>query len=323
MTRKSFVVQLRGVRGSIPTPVSSKDIESKLRRVLEQAKPEDISSSEAIDEFVSGLPNHLRGCVGGNSTCIQVTIGDRQIFFDAGSGCCEMAKDLFKIEFGRGKGEAKWFFTHTHHDHLVGLPMFGPLYVPGNIFSFHSPYPDLKDRFKRYYASEFFPVPFESLASTVEFIDLTGKNEIIIDGDIRVTWLENDHPGQSFSYRVDYGGSSVILSTDAEYKDLSPKVLKPVIDFFSGADVLIFDAQYAFTECVELKRDWGHSSQFVGIDLALDAQVKQLILFHHEPTSDDFRLVEDAEKSKKYLKTMDPDSEMEVLLGIEGMTFHL
>ena len=323
MTRKDFVVQLRGVRGSIPTPSSSGDIEQKLRKALDLATEEDIKSPQAIDNFVSGLPRHIKGCVGGNSTCVQITIGDRELFFDAGSGCYAMAKDLLKGKFGRGKGEALWFIPHTHHDHLVGLPMFAPLYIPGNRFSFLSSYKDLRDRFVRFYASEFFPVPFEGLASTIEFIDLNGQSEMVVDDDIRISWIENDHPGRSFSYRVDYDGGAVVLSTDAEYKDLSPKALNPVIDFFSGADVLIFDAQYAFTDSVKSKRDWGHSSPFVGIDLALDADVETLVLFHHEPNTDDFTLVEEAEKANTYLKAVEPQAKLKVVLGYEGSVFKL
>jgi len=321
MAQKSFDVHLRGVRGSIPTPSSSADIERKVRDALRRASAKDIESPEAIDAFVAGLPRHIKGCVGGNSTCLQITIGERELFFDGGSGCYAMAKDLLRGKFGRAQGEAKWFITHTHHDHLVGLPMFGPLYIPGNRFTFLSPYPDLEDRFKQFYAPKYFPVPFESLASTIDFVDLSEKDKVVIDDDITVRWLENDHPGRSFSYRVEYGGTSVVLSTDAEYKDLSPTALKPVIDFFSDADLLIFDAQYAFTESVQMKRDWGHSSPFVGIDLALDADVKKLILFHHEPNMDDFTLVQTADQAKQYLKMMEPRAKLEVLLGYEGMIF--
>ena len=134
-----------------------------------------------------------------------------------------------------------------------------------------------------------------------------------------MSWLENDHPGRSFSYRVEYQGHVVVLSTDAEYKTLDPAVLNPVLSFFSDADVLIFDAQYGFTESVQLKRDWGHSSSFVGVDLALDAGVKKLALFHHEPTSDDFFLVEVLKKAQTYLKNIEPDSGLEIILAHEGL----
>ena len=110
-----------------------------------------------------------------------------------------------------------------------------------------------------------------------------------------------------------------MLSTDAEYKTLDPAILDPVLEFFRDADVLIFDAQYGFTESVQLKRDWGHSSSFVGVDLALDAGVKRLALFHHEPTSDDFFLVEVLKKAQTYLQNVEPGAELEVLLAYEDL----
>ena len=94
----------------------------------------------------------------------------------------------------------------------------------------------------------------------------------------------------------------MVLSTDAEYKDLSFKALAPVQQFFSAADLLLFDAQYAFTESVQMKRDWGHSSPYVGIDIALDADVKKLVLTHHDPTISDPKLHDILLQSQKYLQ---------------------
>ena len=115
----------------------------------------------------------------------------------------------------------------------------------------------------------------------------------------------------------------MVFSTDAEYKDLDPRKLQPVIDFFSDADLLIFDAQYAFTESVQLKRDWGHSSSFVGIDLALDAGVKTLALFHHEPTFDDFKLVSNLDKAKVYLRQMGALDDLDIILAREDLKINL
>ena len=83
-------------------------------------------------------------------------------------------------------------------------------------------------------------MPFEALASTIDFVDLSDKPVYKLDENITISWLENDHPGRSFSYRVDYKDTSIVFSTDAEYKDLSPQTLDPVIEFFHGVDLLIF-----------------------------------------------------------------------------------
>ena len=318
MAEQPFQVHFRGVRGSIPTPARSNDIEAKLRYALAAAKPEDLESSESIEQFIGDLPMHVRSTIGGNSACLEMTIGGHRLMFDGGSGCFNVGRDWMQQEFGQGKGQAHVFITHTHLDHIMGLPMFSPLYVPGNQFSFYSPHGDLKKRLSGQQLPEYFPVSFESLGSSIEFIDLSDTKTIEIDG-IKVSWLENDHPGRSFSYRVEYQGHVVVLSTDAEYKTLDPAVLNPVLSFFSDADVLIFDAQYGFTESVQLKRDWGHSSSFVGVDLALDAGVKKLALFHHEPTSDDFCLVEVLKKAQTYLKNIEPDSGLEIILAHEGL----
>ena len=314
-------LQFRGVRGSIPTPATAIDVEKKLRYALRQASAEDLKDDVSIDRFIQQLPFHVKGCVGGNSACLQLTIDDKNIIFDAGSGCYPLAQEWMGGPFGKGQGRAYWFMTHTHIDHIFGLPMFSPLYIPGNHFTFHFPLPDLRERFCRQQHADFFPVAFEDLGSTIDFVDLGETPVFQLDENIKISWLLNDHPGKSFSYRIDYKDISIVFSTDAEYKDLSPKTLDPVIEFFHGVDLLIFDAQYAFTESVEFKRDWGHSSSFVGIDLALDAEVKRLLLFHHEPRFDDFKLVQIVEQARQYLKNCEPNSQLEIMLAYEGLTF--
>ena len=311
-------VRLHGVRGSIPTPSSSSEIEGKIRAALTKATAEDIKDEASIDTFIDGLEKVEKGCIGGNSTCIQISIGEHELFFDAGSGCFAMAKTLFGGPFGRGQGEAHWFFTHTHHDHIVGLPMFGPIYIPGNKFKFVSPISNLYERLVRFQHFDFFPVPFDSFGSTIDFVDLSETPKYQIGEDIFVSWLANDHPGTSFSYRIEHQGKVVVFSTDAEYKDISFKAMSPVIDFFKDADVLIFDAQYVFTDAVQMKRDWGHSSSFVGIDLALDAEVDTLLLFHHDPMHTDATLLQNLNQARQYLVNMEPGSKLNIDLAYEG-----
>jgi ribonuclease BN (tRNA processing enzyme) len=94
------------------------------------------------------------------------------------------------------------------------------------------------------------------------------------------------------------------------------------IDFFQGADVIVFDAQYSFDQ--EMQRvDWGHSSAFVGVDLAIQANVKKIVLFHHDPDNDDFEILNLFKKSQMYKQDNYPNSEMEIYLAREGLTFNL
>jgi len=313
----SFKVTFRGVRGSIGTPLSAEQIEEKLALALERAQPEDLKDASSREAFIKSLPFEIRGCFGGNTSCVQVEVGGEQLIFDAGTGIRQLGLDLMAGDFGKGQGKGHIFFTHTHWDHIQGLPFFTPLYIKGNHFTFHSPYENLKERLEGQQFHEYFPVPYRAYSSSLEISDLSDKVECRI-GDVKVTWMEMCHPGRAFAYRIEYNGRSVIYATDAEYKSLRKEELQPYVDFFQDADLLIFDSMYTFGEGLE-KRDWGHSSTFIGVDLAVDANVKQIAFFHHEPRYSDAKLVDIFSQTKKYLKPIAPGSRLEMFLAHEGL----
>ena len=203
----------------------------------------------------------------------------------------------------------------------MGIPFFVPLYVEGNQITFHGSHPRLEERLIGQQNPDYFPVPFDANSADVEIVSLEEKNELIL-GDVRVTWHEMNHPGQCFSYRVEYQGKSFIYATDSEYKDLGNGGLKPTIEFFKDADLLVFDSQYTFIEGVE-KKDWGHSSTFIGVDIALEAKIKKVAFYHHEPTYSDFKLLSILDQTKKYLKAIDSNSPLEMILSREGMTLDM
>jgi ribonuclease BN (tRNA processing enzyme) len=169
---------------------------------------------------------------------------------------------------------------------------------------------------------EFFPVPFSIFPSEISFTDLNEVSELKI-GDATVSWKKNYHPGGSYAYRIDYNGKSFIYATDSEYKDIGPQALQSVIDFFKDADLVVFDAQYTFMEGIECKEDWGHSSAFIGVDIALEANVRQLALYHHEPTYSDFKIMDVFQLAEKYLKKAGKGSDLQVLVACEGETIDL
>jgi phosphoribosyl 1,2-cyclic phosphodiesterase len=316
-----FNVKFHGVRGSIPSPLGNEELEEKLIRAFQAADPENLANDDSIKSFVQGLPHEVCGTYGGNSSCVSMQIGDEWLIFDAGSGIRMLGQDLMATEFGRGQGKASLFFSHTHWDHILGIPFFAPFYIKGNQFTAHSPLPDLRERLEGQQKPEYFPIPFSFYASDIDFVVLEDKTEQNI-GDVKITWKSMSHPGQCFAYRVDYKGKSVVYATDAEYKKLGSSDLKHNVEFFRDADLLIFDSMYTFSEVLE-KEDWGHSSTFIGVDLAVEANVKQIAFFHHEPTCSDFKLMDTFHQTEKYLKLVAPKYDLKMFLSYEGLSVDL
>ena len=318
---KSFQVTFRGVRGSIGTSVTSAQIEDKLTKALERARPEDLEDADARKSFIDSLPFEISGCFGGNTPCVQMQVGGENLIFDGGTGIRQAGQDLLKGDFGQGKGRAHLFFSHTHWDHIQGLPFFAPLRIEGNHFTIISPHKNIKKRLEGQQSPEYFPVPFDAYPSTLDIPDLDGKSEVRV-GDVKVRWQEMCHPGKSYSYRIEYAGKSVVYATDAEYKDLNAEKLQPYVEFFRDADLLIFDSMFTFGDGLE-KRDWGHSSTFIGVDLAVDANVKEIVFFHHDPRYDDFKLVDIFSQTQHYLKSIAPESRLKISVSYEGLTVDL
>jgi len=321
MTENVFKVNFHGVRGSIPSPLTPDEIEEKLLRACQKAQPEDLKDESSIRDFVSSLPNEIKGTFGGNSSCVSMEVNGERLIFDAGSGIRMLGQSLMGCEFGRGQGKANLFFSHTHWDHILGIPFFAPFYIKGNQFTINSPLPDIRERLEGQQKPEYFPIPFSIYASDIDFMVLENKTERKI-GDLTVTWKSMYHPGQCYAYRVDCGGKSVVYATDAEYKKIGSGDFKPVVEFFKDVDLLIFDSMYTFSEGLK-KEDWGHSSTLVGVDLAVEANVKKIAFFHHEPTYSDFKLADIFKQTEKYLKLVAPKQDLKMLLSYEGLTIDL
>ncbi|MEE8127131.1 MAG: MBL fold metallo-hydrolase [Nitrospinaceae bacterium] len=321
MDQQPFLVTFYGVRGSLPSPMVGQDVREKLVKALEQASPANLKDAASREAFVDGLPDYLKSCYGGNSSCVHLQVGGHHLIFDGGSGLRVLGNRLLEQEFGKGQGQAHIFLSHTHWDHIMGIPFFVPFYREGNQIKIYGSHPYLEKRLIGQQHFDYFPVPFKSYLADIDVVSLADQKECVL-GDVRITWHEMNHPGQCFSYRVEYRGKSFIYATDSEYKDLGDKSLKPTIKFFKDADLLVFDSQYTFIEGIE-KEDWGHSSTFIGVDIALEAKVKKIAFYHHEPTYSDFKLVNIFEQTQKYLKAIDPESTLEMILSREGFTLDM
>ena len=244
-------------------------------------------------------PGHKTRRYGGNTSCVEVRVDDRLFICDGGTGLRELGVDLAARS---DRVEAHLFFSHTHWDHIQGFPFFTPAYSPKSELHVYDVLPN-DDRVQRLLLgqmhSEYFPVSFGDLGSTIRFSNLADRDKSI-DG-VTVGHLEQTHPGRSFAYSFAKDGRKVVYATDSELdltiqnrdeadKDLAVqrRLPKEVVAFASGADLLIADGQYTEQEYPK-KVGWGHARATTLVDLAIQAGVKQLAIYHHDPMhSDEF-----------------------------------
>jgi len=254
---------------------------------------------------------------GGNTSCVEVTPqgGGDAIVIDAGTGIRRLGKALMYREspLGEGRGAAHLLISHTHWDHIQGLPFFAPLYQRGNQLYVYARQRDdthLRAVFASQTEDPYFPVPFDSLKADVEFRELVEGQRFSI-GRAAVTCTRLNHPWIAIGYRIDLDGASVVYASDtAPFTDIllehefihrPPRPGDPLapadaaklvamraalVELCRGADLVIYDTQFTPEEYRQ-KPHWGHSTPDDAIAVALDAGAKSLALYHHAPNRSD------------------------------------
>ncbi len=320
-----MLVKLWGVRGSIASPLSQAEYHDKLVGVLEHAMESGLPdrSPAAIRAFLDSLAPDLRFIYGGNTTCTTVSLEGAEVpwIIDCGTGIRALGDELMNGPCGRGQGIVRIFLTHTHWDHIQGLPFFKPLYVPGNQVHFFSPIDDLRARLNRQQLDIFFPVPFESMGAEKHFHRLEDGTALELDGGVRVDFHPLKHPGGSFAYRFSGKTGTFIFATDAEFTGDDLAHLEEYSSFFRDADLMVLDAQYSLDEAFS-KFDWGHTSNTMAVNCGTAWRVKNLVLTHHEPAYRDRRLYETFQAAVEHKQQLGK-SAPRLFLAREGMTFRL
>lgn len=253
--------------------------------------------------------------VGGNTSCVEVEIDEnRRIILDAGSGLIKLGAKI-KQELINGKTkEIVFFLSHTHWDHIQGFPFFGPALIPGTNIIIYGPARANRTLSKVLSGQmdyDYFPVKFSQLPSNIIFKELP-EGLHTLWGDIKITTRRHIHPGIAFGYRIEYNGKILVYSTDTEH--FQNQMDKRVIELSKDADVLIHDAQYCDEE-MEFRLGWGHSSWQQAIIVAKEANVKKLVLFHHDVMRTDDRAYAIEKKAQAQFK--------DVVLAREKMEIEL
>jgi len=273
-----------GSCGSLPSPASSATIRGKLKRALMAARTESLTDEKSVEAFLDTLPHSTTGTFRANTSCVQIDASiDEVILCDAGTGIRDYA---LSIPADTGKQTFHIFISHLHWDHIQGFPFFAPAYVPGNRIIFHAFHKETEHTIREQMKAPCFPVPFSTMQADIEF-DIQEEGATFQVGDVLVKTFKQEHPGDSWGFRFEQNGESIIYSTDSEHGPEAHDEDYPFVDFISNADVLIFDGQYTFEEATNAKRYWGHSDHHTGVELAARAKVKQLVLCHHEPSYSD------------------------------------
>ena len=313
-------IKIWGARGSIPAPLTSQVLREKMVALLEGARGVDLYDPMAIRAYLDRLHPLVVGTAGGNTSCVEIQADRQTIILDAGTGIRALGQELMSGPCGRGEGIIHLFFSHTHWDHIQGLPFFLPAYIPGNrlyIYGVHPVQVALTDQMK----PATFPVSLADLRSTIEFIPLHESQPFSL-GQLQITNMRLYHPGDAYAYRFDDRSHSFIYATDVECKQLDDEHLQPFIQFFAGADALIFDSQFTLRESL-VKEDWGHSSALIGAEIARRARVKRLILFHHDPTTTDAELIKILADTRAYQANYESEPSTEIIVGRDGLTIDL
>ncbi|GCA91856.1 MBL fold metallo-hydrolase [Microcystis aeruginosa] len=279
MPYNCFQIKFWGVRGSIPCP-----------------------GSETVR-------------YGGNTSCVEMQVGRERLIFDGGTGLRVLGQSLM----AESPVKAHLFFTHSHWDHIQGFPFFIPAFIRGNTFNIYAvPSPNgatIKQTLHDQMLHPNFPVPLQIMRADLEFYNLE-MGETLHCGDVSVETRPLNHPGEAVGYRVNWRGLSAAYITDTEH--FPDRLDDNVLALAWQADVMIIDATYTDEEYNDPKYSkvgWGHSTWQQAVKIAQAAQVKQLVLFHHDPAHNDDFLDRIGEEARKIFP--------ETILAREGLSIEL
>jgi len=267
---------------------------------------------------------------GGNTPCVELrTETGWLVILDAGTGIRELGRKLMEGANGTAiRGDI--FLTHAHWDHIQGIPFFAPIFGRGNHFTIWGS-ESLERSFDKVLRDQMspvvFPVTFEELDATIDFRGLPEGTPTAGTG-YEVTAFGVQHPGGALGYRFSApngnGGALVYVSDNelaahprygsaADWRDR-------MVTFVQGAAVLIHDTTYTTTE-YENHKGWGHSTYAEAVELAIEASVGTLVLFHHEPRRSDDQLEQCLAECQQMVK--DRGAKLSVVLAAEGLTLTL
>ena len=273
---QKFTVRFWGVRGSVATPG----------------------------------PDTLR--YGGNTSCVEIWCGERRIVIDAGTGIRMLGRQMITEE----PTDFDLLLSHTHLDHIEGLPFFPPAFAPGNVFRIWAghllPRITIEQALGQLMSAPLFPVPLDAFSNQAKYCDFRAGDALVLGPEVLVKTAMLDHPNHAVGYRIEYDGRSLCYISDTTH--VHGQTNENVVSLIQDADLVIYDSMFTDPEFAD-RPDWGHSTWREGARLAKMAGVKTLVLFHHEPSRTD----EELDELGKEAASHQPGT----IVAQEGATLHV
>lgn len=240
-------------------------------------------------------PTHLK--YGGNTTSLEVDVGDQKFLLDCGTGVRNLGQQIMKSDLQH----CHILLTHTHWDHINGFPFFVPAFDKRRNFDIMAGHltdkGGVKNIFETQMDNPMFPVPLEAMQAKLTFSDFKAGERLDIgtSSKTKVLTASLNHPNGATGYRIEHDGRAMCLITDTEHTD---KPDENILKLIEGADLVIYDSTYTEEEFPS-KVGWGHSTWNEGVKLCKMAGAKRLGIFHHDPEHDDVFMDKLADEAAK------------------------
>ncbi len=218
---------------------------------------------------------------GGNTSCVEVRCGNEVFIFDSGTGIRYLGNELVKEDINN----FRILYSHTHYDHICGLPFFSPAFNPKNKIEFFSGHLKPKNNIKNVLSSimkePVWPVGLDIFPCSMNFTDFFAGEKLVFSDDIEIKTCPLNHENGATGYRVNFYDKSICYITDTNHIPGEPD--RNIIRLIEGANIVIYDSMFTEEEFKD-RQHWGHSTWEQGAKLCDLADAERLCIFHHDPS---------------------------------------